>query len=186
MTPAPSPEVPWWLDHVIVPVIFTFFGALLGFSSGYVKELLDQRKTKTAFLRAVRAEVVTILGHLGGTLKDAMVVKERLEKGDHQTLHLVTKFHTAIYDSQLGKLKDVSDPVVIEIIRFYDKLSNLEIVKSHITLASFDLTKMTDSEEDAVRAGPIAAFYRSGLDEVIKRLNELIPAAEHIIGKLPD
>jgi len=185
MTPPSIPPVPipWWLDHLLVPIVFIFFGAILGFSFGRLKDWLDGRNVKEAFLRAVRVELSTIRGHLAGTLKDATEYKERLEKGDHNVLYLVTNFQTTVYTSQLGKLKDVSDPRVIEVLQFYDKLSNLERVKSHQTSASFDLTKLT--EQDAQKEGPLINLYSSGLNEVIKRIKELLPAADSLIAKLP-
>jgi hypothetical protein len=185
MTSAPfhSVPIPWWVDHLLVPIVFIFFGAVLGFSFGRLKDRLDERKARQAFLRAVRVELSTIREHLYGTLKDATEYSERLEKGDHNVLYLVTNFQTTVYTSQLGKLKDVSDPLVFEVLQFYDKLSNLERIKSHQTSASFDLTKLT--EQDAQKEGPLVTLYRSGLNEVIKRIKELLPAVESLIAKLP-
>jgi hypothetical protein len=79
----------------------------------------------------------------------------------------------------------VSDPLVLEIIRFYDQLSNLERVKSHTAARSFELTALTRSMEDIEREQPIAVDYASSLDEVIKRINQLLPAADSLITKLP-
>ena len=79
-------------------------------------------------MAAVRVELATISEHLTGTLKDAVECREALDKGEHKVLHLSTTFQTAIYASQIGKLKSVADPLLIEIIRFYDSLSNVERV----------------------------------------------------------
>jgi hypothetical protein len=185
MAPAsiPSLPIPWWLDHLLVPIVFTFFGALLGFGFGRLKEWLDDRKTRGAFLRAARVELLTIRGHLEGTLNDATEYKESLERGERRVLYLVTNFQTTVYTSQLGKLKDVSDPRVFEVLQFYDKLSNLQRIKSHQTSASFDLAKLT--EQDLQKEGPLVTLYSSGLNEVIKRINELLPAADSLVAKLP-
>ena len=185
MTPVPSEQVPWWLDHVAVPVFFTFFGASLGFGFGRLKDWLDDHKVRKGFLKAVRIELSTICGHLEGTLKDATEAKEDLERGGHKVLYLATVFQTGIYASQLGKLKSVHHPMVIEVISFYDKLSNLEKIKSHLLPVSFDLTRLTETKEDLEREGPIVGLYRGGLDEVIKRIKELLPVIETLITKLP-
>jgi hypothetical protein len=185
MTPAsvPSVPIPWLLDHVVVPILFTFFGAFRGFGFGRLKDWLDERKAKKAFLRAVRVELSTIREHLEGTLKDATEYKERLERGERNVLYLVTTFQTTVYTSQLAKLKDVSDPRVFEVLQFYDKLSNLERIKSHQTSASFDLTRLT--EQDVHKEGSIVSLYSSGLNEVVRRIKELLPAVESLVAKLP-
>jgi hypothetical protein len=74
---------------------------------------------------------------------------------------------------------------LLEIIRFYDQLCNLERVKNHIAARSFELTALTKSTADIEREQPIALDYASSLDEVIKRINQLLPAADSLINKLP-
>jgi hypothetical protein len=175
---------PTWAS-LVAPAFYTLFGAGLGFGFGRLTDWLDNRQAKTAFLKAIRVELLTIRGHLEGTLKDATTVEELIKKGGRQVLHLATAFQTAVYDSQLGKLKDVSDPLVIEVIQFYAKLSNVERVKSHSTSLSFDLRRLADTKEDAVKEGPIVGFYLSSLQEVIARIRDLIQAVDGLISKLP-
>jgi hypothetical protein len=101
MTPAPQVLISWWIDHVGVPVLFTFFGASLGFGFGRLKDWLDDRKAREAFLRAIRVEMQTIRVHLQGTLKDALEYKESLERGERKVLYLVTMFQTTVYHPSL-------------------------------------------------------------------------------------
>jgi len=183
MTPSPQAEIPWWLDHFLIPAFFTFFGASMGFGFARLKESLDDRKAKKAFLKAIRIEMSTVRDYLKGTLRDATEYKESLETGHRKVLYLVSTFPTAVYASQIGRLKDVSDPLIIEVLEFYSNLSNLERIKSHLTSASFDLTKLT--EQEAHREGPLAGLYGSSLSEVIRRTTELLAAAERVIAKLP-
>jgi hypothetical protein len=177
----PSEQVPWWL-----PLTYTFFDASLGFGFGRLKDWRDANIAKKAFLKAIRVELSTIGGHLGGTLKDATEAKDFLEKGEHRVLHLATTFQTAIYISQLGKLRDVSDPLVIMVIQFYDKLSNLERIKFHATSQSLDLTRLTGTKDDAQREVAVAALYRSALDEVIRRIEGLLPVVQSLVSRLPE
>src|SRR6266478_2889752 len=117
---AASPaQAPLWL-----PILYTAFGAFLGFVLTRLKDWLDERKMQRRFFAAVRAELIQMNEHVEGTLRDATENKENLDKGERRALHLLTKFQRGVYDSQIGKLKDVSDQHVIEIVRFYDKLSN--------------------------------------------------------------
>ncbi len=118
-------------------------------------------------------------------MQDATEVKDLLQKGVRRGLHLATTFQTGVYSCQLGMLRDVSDPLVPEIIRFYDRLSNLERVKNHATARLFELTALAKSREDILREQSMTIDYASTLDEAIKRINQLLPAAESLINKLP-
>lgn len=176
----------WLVEHVVVPAVFVFLGALLGFGAGQIKDYVDSRRIKKAFLKAIRIELTTLRAHLDGTMKDVTEVLDGLrQKGTRKALHLSPKFQTGVYASQLARLRDVSDPVVLEIIRFYDQLSNLEIVKAHVTARSFELSALTDSNGDIEKENPIGSDYVSSLEEVKRRINKLIPTADALILKLP-
>ena len=131
----PPPQVPWWL-----PIVYTAFGACLGFVFARFQGWLEKRAARKSFLLAVRVELATMNDHLKGTLKDATEYKERFDKGDRSLLYLATAFQRGIYDTQINKLKSVTDPLVIEVVQIYDKLPNLERVKSHVFSVSFELT----------------------------------------------
>ena len=73
---------------------------------------------KKSFLKAIRVELLTLNEHLKGTLKDVAEVRDSLDKKVPKALHLATVFQTGVYTCQLGKLRDVSDPLVLETIRF--------------------------------------------------------------------
>lgn len=182
---ASSLLIPWWLDHIGIPVIFTAVGTTLGFATGRFKDWLDARTIKRSFLVAIRGEVLTIRKHLEGTLKDATEVKDSIHAGQRKALHLTTFFQTGVYSSQLPKLRDVTDPIVLETIRFYDRLANLERIKIRATELSYDLTILPRSNEGMLKADPIAGQYLSSLDEVMKRISQLLPAADALTGKLP-
>jgi len=141
---------------------------------------------KKAFLRAIRVELSTLRQHLAGTSKDATEAREDLrEKGIRKALYLATSFQTGVYTCQLGKLRDVFDPLVLEVIRFYDQLSNLERVKNHISRRSFELAVLTGSNVDKEKEQPLAQDYTSSLDEGIRRINTLLLESQRLISKLP-
>lgn len=159
---------------------------MLGFGAGRINDWWNARRIKKAFLRAIRVELSTLRQHLAGTLKDATEAREDLrEKGMRKALYLATSFQTGVYTCQLGKLRDVFDPLVLEVIRLYDQLSNLERVKNHITRRSFDLAALTGSTMDNEKESPLAQDYMSSLDEVIKRINTLLLESDGLIKKLP-
>jgi hypothetical protein len=161
-------------------------GAVVGFVAGQIKDWRDARRAKKSFLKAIRIELTTLRKHLEGTLKDVTEVLDGLrQKGTRKALHLSPKFQIGVYTSQLARLRDVSDSVILEIIRFYDQLTNLEIVKAHVTARSFELSALTGSSDDIERESPIAGDYVFSMEEVTRRIKQLIPAADELIKKLP-
>jgi hypothetical protein len=176
-TPPTAPPVPpWW-----PPMLYTFFGACLGFAVTRLTNWLDERRAQKRFFAAVHTELTAINEHLKGTLKDATENKEQFDKGRPSALYLATTFQRGIFDSQIGKLKSVAEPLVIEIVQFYDKLSNLERVKSLFTSVGFELTGLKDTDE---RVAQLSPKYYSALSEIIKRSHDLLPLLSSLIAKL--
>ena len=181
-----SEQISWLIEHIAVPAVFLCLGTVLGFVAGQIKDYYDSQRVKKSFLKAIRIELVTLRMHLEGTLKDVTeVIDDFSQKGLRKALHLSPRFQTGVYTSQLGRLRDVSDSVILEIIRFYDQLSNLEIVKAHVTARSYELSALTESSDDTERETPIASDYVGSLKEVIRRIKQLISAADALIPKLP-
>jgi hypothetical protein len=173
--------VPWWLDHIAVPALFTTLGASLGFVLGRLNDWFDNRKSKATFLKAIRVELGVVRQHLQGTLQDANGAKIQLQAGIPIALHLATAFQTGVYSNQIGKFNDVFDPLVIECIQLHDKLANLEKLKARLTTVSFGLATGVSNQTGQ----GTAIHYRDTLDEIIKRINQLLPAADSLINKLP-
>jgi hypothetical protein len=180
-----TPDHPSWAS-VAITTWNILLGAIMGFGFGRLTDRLNERKVRGAFLKAIRIELKTVREDLNGTLTEATVAKKSVESGDGWVLHLAAAFQSVIYVSQLGKLRDVSAPLIIEVIRFYDRLSNLEKIKSNATSSSIELARLTGAGEDVQKEKPIVAFYVSSLDEVIKRISELIPIADRLIANLPE
>jgi len=180
---APPVQVPWWIEHILSPGLFILLGASLGFALGRLKDSLDDRSTRKMFLKAVRVELSTMRTHLEGTLKDATETQGKLDKGAHEALQLATVFQTGVFSSQIGKLKRVFDPLVIDVIHFYDKVANLERIKSRLTTVAFELGSGAVGGE---RAGAVALQYRGTLVELIRRINLLLPEVSALIDRLPE
>jgi len=127
----------------------------------------------------------TLRQHLAGTLKDVTEARDDLLKvGIRKALYLSTSFQTGVYNCQLGKLRDVFDPLVLEVIRFYDQRSNLERVKDHLSRRSFELAVLTGSNSDKEKEQPLAQDYVSSLEEAITRINTLLLESEGLTGRL--
>lgn len=166
-----------------MPALFTALGAGLGLAAGWVKESVDDRRAKKAFLKAIRVELLEMHRHMAGTLREASDVLEAIDAGFPQALHLGAAFQTGIYTCQIARLRQVFDPIVIEVIQFYDRLANIERIKSHLMAASLEL--VTEAKEKIRVDDARAVHYRNTLREVIRRLEQMLPAAEELIRKLP-
>lgn len=176
----PSLQAQWWTQGG-----FVLLGVIVGFFVGRIRDWLEGRRTKRLFLKAVRAEMSRIRRHLDGRLTDAMHVKEHIGKEIPEVLHTVTTYQKGIYSSQLSKLRDVFDPLVMEVIAFYDKLSNLERVESTLSSVSIELVTWTGEPQHVLLRGALGTHYASTLDEVTKRIRQLLTDADNLITKLP-
>lgn len=179
-------QVPWILKQLLLPSFFVLLGAIVGFFAGQVKEYFEARRVKQSFLKAVRCELSTLRVHLEETLKDVdEVLDDLIQHGKRKAIHLSTQFQIGVYTSQLSRLRDVSDPIILDIIKVYDHLSNLEIIKDHVTSRSFELVMLTEQPNDIGKESPLAADYLSSLEEVKRRLGNLIPSVDGLITRLP-
>lgn len=113
---------------------------------------------------AIRVELSEMLDHLKGTLKDAENNKATLNSNAPEAFHMIPIFQIGIYSSQVGKIKDVRD--------------------SRMSTLSFELATLLGSQTEKGKI--LAVEYASTLDEVIRRINLLIPEAESLIRKLQD
>jgi len=120
----------WW-----IPAIYTFLGAVIGFLSDRLKIWWDSRAVKKAFLSAIRVELEGLQEQLTSLKKEVLNAKERLEKSERYPGQFAVSFRRTIFETQLGTLRDLSDPVLLELIRIYSDMSVLpgiiELLNEH-------------------------------------------------------
>jgi len=104
------------------PAFFTLFGAALGFVA--VKyATVESEGDKRAFLRAVWHGTGCARCPIDGSLPDVKGAKERVEgKGTQSQFALALR--TSVFASQIGKLSDVDDPLLIDIVHFIPTLAH--------------------------------------------------------------
>jgi hypothetical protein len=179
-------QIAWILKQLLLPSFFVLLGATVGFFAGQLKEHFEARRVKQSFLKAVCYELGTLRVHLEGTFTEIdEVLNDLSQHGKRKAIHLSTQFQIGVYTSQLSRLRDVSDPIILDIIKFYDQLSNLEIIKDHVTSRSFELVMLTEQPNDIGKEGPLGADYLSSLEEVRRRLGDLISSVGGLIRRLP-
>jgi hypothetical protein len=181
-----------WLRELILPVIFIFVGAGLGFVLSQVSDWLKAKRDKKAFLRAIGMELDALRSQLEEWNRE---VKESLESGGSATgPQYSAVLQTTVFKSQLGKLRDVDDSLVAGVILFYSELGVLEqsIKIVNDTSAKFTHTPVTDWLEQYDVLGPrpgtkesIRPLLKSSLISMQKKISTTIEKLRTLRAKLP-
>jgi len=88
---------------------------------------------------------------LQASLEEVEGSKERLQKNVPTPPHLVGTLRNTVFTSQLGRISDLSDPLVIEIIRLYSDLPVLLQIIASLNQQSAELSKDDGSAQQAQR-----------------------------------
>ena len=118
MRPQAANPVPWWVTAIVLPAVFLLLGALIGFFGTWIRDKLDSRRAKQAFLKAIRRELESLEKQLDAAIAEIEDSKKRMVAAWHVPQFSLT-FRTTVYTSQLGKLKDVADPLLLEVVEIY-------------------------------------------------------------------
>jgi hypothetical protein len=143
--------LPWWVERLVIPVIFALVGAGIGFGAGQVTAWLERRRTKRTFLRAIRLELLGLREQLQASLDEVEASKERLQRNIATPPHLVGTIRNTVFNSQLGRISDLSDPLIIEIIKLYSDLPVLLQIIGALNQHSMELSKDDGSAQQAQR-----------------------------------
>ena len=119
-------QTPWWVTSVLVPALLIVLGAGIAFLAGRLKDWLDARKAKQAFLKAIALELTDLQEQLGGSLEQLESALSSFRTNTAGPPHGALALPTTAFQAQLGKLRDVSDPLVMEVIQFYSGVPILE------------------------------------------------------------
>ncbi len=143
--------LPWWADRLVIPVIFALLGAGIGFGVGQITAWLERRRTKRTFLRAIRLELMGLQEQLEASLAEVEGSKERLQRNVAAPPHLVGTLRNTVFTSQLGRVSDLSDPLVIEIIKLYSDLPLLLQIIGALNQHTMELSKDDGSAQQSQR-----------------------------------
>jgi hypothetical protein len=171
-----------WLSGFAIPILFTFFGAVLGFCASEFHDYLQARRTKKAFLQAVRTE----LGALTTQLDDwhyGTMIQQGNVAGNAQTGPTLRKsFGKAVYTSQLGKLRDLNDSLLLEIAQVYSSLSTLESFIEGVNEISseFNRADIFSGQQNRVRPRLTKA-----LTELVEQSSQFRAQLKILNAKLP-
>jgi hypothetical protein len=114
----------------------------------------EAARVKPTFLRAVAMELDALSDQLDSSYHIVREGNARFlprESGVKVSPHYTLALRTAVYSSQLGKLKSVDDELIISIIHFYSDLGTLEGVLAGATEISDEYNRLSASGADAAR-----------------------------------
>jgi hypothetical protein len=167
------------------PAFFTLFGAALGFVASQVRDWWKAKRDKRAFLRAVGMELDALGAQLDGSLPDVKGAKERVEGKGRTGPQFALALRTSVFATQIGKLSDVDDPLLIDIVHFYSDLGTLERIIESVNETSVEYTRAEafHGEKDNVRPRLVSSLieFQNQISIFSKRLRQLrakLPPAE--------
>lgn len=172
-----------WLHGVVIPILFTVFGTVIGFFASQVQDDRRARQAKKAFLRAVGMELDALDVQLDASFREASESAQRVKGGDSTGPRFVGNPRRSVFDGQIGKLRNVDDPMMIEIIHFY---SDLAIVEKAFEAANEFGAEYTRTASDVQRPSAQARLLSalrvlqeqiSGFRRRLKPLRAKLPSA---------
>jgi hypothetical protein len=178
----PAPHFSWAREFAI-PALFTFLGAVIGFLSSQLRDSWEARRNKKTFARAIGMELDALGTQLDDTLNEVRDSAARVDARGTGP-QFAYSFRTAVFTSQLGKLRDVDDPLMIRIVHFYSDLGTLQHILESTNDLSAECSRTPElrGERDAVRSrlsSSLTVLQReiTGFAKRLKALRSKLPPA---------
>jgi hypothetical protein len=134
-------------------------------------------RVKPAFLRAIDMELGALGSQLDGSILNVNLARRELATGNGHSPHWALALRTAVFSSQLPKLRDVDDPLLIEIIHFYSDLGTLQQVLEGANKMSDEYNSLdpfsTQRSTIQPRLLSVIRVFEERLNESAKQLNGL-------------
>jgi hypothetical protein len=175
-----------WLHEIAIPVLFTLFGAGLGFITGELRDGRKAKRDKKAFLRAVGMELDALgnqLSEWNRTVKDSL---QRVRGGSPTGPQLGAVLQTTVFTTQLSKLRDVNDSLLAEVILFYSELGVVEQSIKFVNDISVEFSRADSFQKAKEEVRPrlistlrVTEEQISATGEKLLRLRAKLPAVGH-------
>jgi hypothetical protein len=169
-----------WADKLLLPAFFTSFGAVLSLFVSEWKEHRQAKKRKETFLRAVGMELDALTEQFESTRTEIEDSLARLESSGNGP-HLVGTVRNIVFTSQLGKLRDVDDPLIMAVIKLYSDLSSVEKMLS----AANETSKMYVETTSDVQKTVARSRLKSALRVMKEQLESYLKRIQTTRSKLP-
>lgn len=174
-------QIPWWLDRFLIPVGFTLLGAVIGFAASQAKDWLDARRAKQAFLHAVGQELKALEEQLLASQKEVDEARQRYVEGSGMAPQFAATLRTTVFSSQLNKLRDLSEPIVMEVVKLYSDIGVLDRITELLNRQSTEAFKAASGYQQIA----VASQIRSTLQALSGQLAAFSLRINEVRYKLP-
>jgi hypothetical protein len=180
-----------WLREVVVPAIFVALGAVLGAGLGLLaSERLEKQKSKRdedkakhdkdSFLHAIGMELDALGDQLDVSLQEVKESTERVKSGTGP--QFAAALRTSVFTSQLAKVRDVDDPLMIQVIHFYSDLGTIQQVIESVNNLS---TEYNTAELSGGHRRGAQTLLLSGLSVLQEKMTGFGKRLRDLRAKLP-
>jgi hypothetical protein len=138
----PPAAQPWWIEKLAIPGFFILIGAAVGWIVTELREKCQAHRSKRSFLRAIGLELDAICVQLDSNRKAVDESLNRLQSGGGAP-HFAGVPRRTVFDSQFSKLRDVDDPLVMEVILLYSDIGALDQMVAKLNEDGTELSKLT-------------------------------------------
>lgn len=173
-----------WLREFAIPVFFTLFGAILGYIATVIRDERKAKRDKQPFLRAIGMELDALSSQLDASLLEVESSTGRVMGGSPTGPQFAWALRTSVFSSQLGKLRDVDDPLMVKVIHFYSDLGTLQHIFEGINALGDEYTRavVPSGQKDSVRSRLLSSLrvsqeWLAGFTRRIKDLRAQLPQA---------
>jgi hypothetical protein len=146
--------------ELLSPAIFTLFGATIGFVASQVRDGVQARRAKRSFLLAVGMELEALQRQLEDSLGEVTESRARLEGGSDTGPQFAAALRTSVFTSQVSKVRDVDDPLMIDLIHFYSDLGMIDRVLTSVnqTSAEYSRTQAPSAEKNTLKSRTLSGL----------------------------
>ncbi len=147
-----EPQFPW-LREFAIPAFFTLFGAALGFIASQIRDDRNAKRARESFIRAIGMELDALSDQLDASLHEVKASTARVTRGGGAAPHFAAALRTSVFTSQVGKLRDVADPLMIEVVHFYSDLGTLQQIFESVNDfgAEYNRAHVPSGEKEGIR-----------------------------------
>ncbi len=176
-----QPQPQWWVSGLVIPAFFTVLGAVVGFFFGQVKDWLQERHNRDAFLEAVGIELRFIKTNLEDAGKYAEILVVKLQVTGYAP-QIIPKWGTTVFDTQLGKLGNLADKLVAETVQVYALVGQIGRIIGFVNDHSREYVTANAGNEKA----DAQSRLRSSLMVLGEEITKAVATLQALIQKLPE
>ena len=177
-----SSDFPLYFDKVALPAIFVVLGAVIGFLATWAKDALDERRSKSAFLRAMGHELSALETLLQESIPRTGLSEEVSAAALGTPPILFGTFRNAVLSTQLAGLRDLSDPLLMEIVQLYARLDSLDKTVAQMNGFSQELSRSPFGSQQHVQ---LREAFNLSLTSTFDQLKQCLGLVQCIRKKLP-